>query len=412
MAFDEGCELIKNWKENTVYISLMQLTLLIVNFFLITIISREYGAGIYGEYASSKSLSVLIGTAIVLSLALVTTKARASNASFSKNIFFNSYYLVIRNLVGALVLLVPIVVVLGRDYIMTSLFLIGFVFNEMVHIALAFFQSKGNFVISSKQILIRTILYGLGAWFIVFNGYPIEFVIIYQALILFAFFLVAHYSIPTDDVGDRISDDNQETRNELTKSGKKMVLTTFSSALISELDIVLLGLFYSGSLLGVLAWSRRILEIIFQLLAASLDILFPELSKAKDTESVTDIRLRLRKVFVFSFSIPILFFLLKDVAGSILVSLLGTEFKDVSEYTSLILFCLPLMVWSRINIIFSRALNFEINLTKTISIGAILSYGVYFIMHNIGFNPAVSSIIISQVLIALLTTYSYRRSYG
>ena len=412
MAFDEGCELIKNWKENTVYISLMQLTLLIVNFFLITIISREYGAGIYGEYASSKSLSVLIGTAIVLSLALVTTKARASNASFSKNIFFNSYYLVIRNLVGALVLLVPIVVVLGRDYIMTSLFLIGFVFNEMVHIALAFFQSKGNFVISSKQILIRTILYGLGAWFIVFNGYPIEFVIIYQVLILFVFFLVAHYSIPTDDVGDRISDDNQETRNELTRSGKKMVLTTFSSALISELDIVLLGLFYSGSFLGVLAWSRRILEIIFQLLAASLDILFPELSKAKDTESVTDIRLRLRKVFVFSFSIPILFFLLKDVAGSILVSLLGTEFKDVSEYTSLILFCLPLMVWSRINIIFSRALNFEINLTKTISIGAILSYGVYFIMHNIGFNPAVSSIIISQVLIALLTTYSYRRSYG
>ena len=128
MAFNEGCELIKNWKENTVYISLMQLTLLIVNFFLITIISREYGAGIYGEYASSKSLSILIGTAIVLSLALVTTKSRASNASFSKNIFFNSYYLVIRNLVVALVLLVPVVAVLGRDYIMTSLFLIGFVF--------------------------------------------------------------------------------------------------------------------------------------------------------------------------------------------------------------------------------------------------------------------------------------------
>ena len=54
-----------------------------------------------------------------------------------------------------------------------------------------------------------------------------------------------------------------------------MVLTSFSSALISELDIVLLGLFYSGSLLGILAWSRRILEIIFQLLAASLDIIFP-----------------------------------------------------------------------------------------------------------------------------------------
>ena len=66
-------QVIRNWKENTVYISLMQLTLLIVNF-LITIISRVYGAGKYGEYASAK-VSVLIGTAIVLSLALVATKS-------------------------------------------------------------------------------------------------------------------------------------------------------------------------------------------------------------------------------------------------------------------------------------------------------------------------------------------------
>ena len=411
LAFDEGCELIRNWKENTIYISLMQLALLTVNFFLITIISRQYGAGLYGEYASSKSLSVLVGTATVLSLALVTTKARASNSSFSKNIFFNSYYLVIRNLIGAIVLLVPIVNILGRDYTMTSLFLIGFVFNEMVHIALAYYQAQGNFVISSKQILIRTILYGIGAWVIASNAYPIEYIIIYQVIILFVFFLVAHYSIPKESVGQPVSTDNKKTRIELTTSGKKMVLTTFSSALISELDIVLLGLFYSGPLLGVLAWSRRILEIIFQLLAASLDILFPELSRAKNSNEVTEIRQRLRKVFVFSFSIPIIFFLLKDIAGSIFVSLLGNEFSAVSEHTSLILFCLPLMVWSRINIIFSRALNFEINLTKTISVGAILSYGIYYLLHNFG-DSAALSIIASQVLIALLTTYSFRKSYG
>ena len=45
---------LKIRKKNTVYISIMQLTLLVVNFFLITIISREYGAETYGEYASSK----------------------------------------------------------------------------------------------------------------------------------------------------------------------------------------------------------------------------------------------------------------------------------------------------------------------------------------------------------------------
>ena len=99
----------------------------------------------------------------------------------------------------------------------------------------------------------------------------------------------------------------KHVKDEIQGSGKKMVLTTFSSALVSELDIVLLGLFYAGPTLGVLAWSRRILEIIFQLLAASLDILFPELAKAQSSKDVNDVRYRLRKVFLFSFSIPILF---------------------------------------------------------------------------------------------------------
>ena len=70
------------------------------------------------------------------------------------------------------------------------------------------------------------------------------------------------------------------------------------------------------------------------------------------------------------------------------------------------------MVWSRINIIFSRALNFELNLTKTVSLGAILSYLAYIAFHRIAINPAVLSIVTSQVLIALLTTISFRKSYG
>jgi len=172
-----------------------------------------------------------------------------------------------------------------------------------------------------------------------------------------------------------------------------------------------LGLFYSGSLLGVLAWSRRILEIIFQLLAASLDILFPELSKAKDKNEVSSIRGKLIMVFYASFIIPIVYFIFKDFGNTIFISFLGDEFELVSQYTYQILFCIPLMVWSRINIIFSRALNFEIKLTKTIIFGSLLSYVIYFTMHSISTNPAVLSIIFSQVVIAGLTTFSFRRSY-
>ena len=197
----------------------------------------------------------------------------------------------IRNLLLSLILLVPLTTIFGRDYTMTSLFLVGFVFNEMIHIAFAYYQAQGNFVITSKQILFRTILYGLGAWVIVSQGFSIIWVIVYQAVILYIFFIIAHLYIPKNELTNNRS---KETRTKLTKSGRKMVLTSFSSALISELDIVLLGLFYSGTLLGVLAWSRRILEIIFQLLAASLDIIFPELSKAKNKDEVSAIRVRLR----------------------------------------------------------------------------------------------------------------------
>ncbi len=388
----------------------MQLTLLIVNFFLITIISRVYGAEIYGEYASSKSLSVLIGTAIVMSLALVVTKVLAQNNEDSKLMFSNSYFIIIRNFLIMLIILFPITFLFQRDFSMTALFLTGFVFNEMIHVALAFFQSKGDFVTSSKQIFVRTIIYGIGAWILVLQEFSIISLIVFQVFMLGVFFIVAHKSIPKSE---KIFETKPtpHVKNKLQKSGRKMVLTTFSSALISELDIVLLGLFYSGSVLGVLAWSRRILEIIFQLLAASLDILFPELSRANEKSEVKLIRSRLIKVFFVSFIIPITYFLFKDFGNTVFVTLLGKEFDMVSEYTYQILFCIPLMVWSRINIIFSRALNFEINLTKTIIFGALLSYATYFVMHSIGNNPAVLSIIISQILIAGLTTYSFRKSY-
>ena len=58
---------------------------------------------------------------------------------------------------------------------------------------------------------------------------------------LVLFFIIAHVSIPKNEkIFKTTSTPNVKTN--LQKSGKKMVLTTFSSALISELDIVLLGL--------------------------------------------------------------------------------------------------------------------------------------------------------------------------
>ena len=389
------------WKKNTFYISLMQIVLLVVNFFLITIISREYGAEIYGEYASAKSLSVLLGTVTVLSLALVVTRTSANIENFDKGLFYTTYKTIIRNTILACVLVLPLSTLFGRNSVYVFIFLIGFVFNEMLHVALAYHQSKGDFVISSKQIIIRTILYGIGGWLIIYFQYSIFWVIVFQTFILIIFSIVAHNSLPNE----RVSIENNYSSQDLTNSGRKMVLTTFSAALLSELDIVILGVFYSGPILGVLAWSKRILEGLYQLVGASLDIVFPEISKLNDTEEISGVRSKLRIVILISLLIPVTYILLENVAKSVFINVLGSEFENLASIFSVVIFSLPFMLWSRINIIFARAMHYEVDLFKIIIAAASSSFLLYFINDTYNYFAIEYGILGSQILFSIFTSF-------
>ena len=389
------------WKKNTFYISLMQIILLIVNFFLITIISREYGAEIYGEYASAKSLSVLLGTVTVLSLALVVTRTSANVENFDRNLFYTTYKTIIRNTILACFLVVPLSALFGRNSIYVFIFLIGFVFNEMLHVALAYHQSKGDFVISSKQIIVRTILYGIGGWLIIYFQYSIFWIIVFQTIILIIFYFVAHSSLPAESSPT----ENNYSTKDLTSSGRKMVLTTFAAALLSELDIVILGVFYSGPILGVLAWSKRILEGLYQLVGASLDIVFPEISKLKNKNEITSVRSKLRIVILISLFIPIAYILLEDIANSVFINILGAEFENLASIFSVVIFSLPFMLWSRINIIFARAMHYEVNLFKVISAAAFSSFLLYYINDTYNYFSIEYGILGSQILFSLFTSF-------
>lgn len=378
----------------------MQIILLIVNFFLITIISREYGAEIYGEYASAKSLSVLLGTAIVLSLALVVTRTSSNIEKFDKNLFYTTYKTIIRNTILASVLVVPLSAIFGRNYIYVFIFLLGFVFNEMLHVALAFHQSKGDFVISSKQIIFRTVIYGFGGWLIIYFQYSIFWVIVFQTFLLLIFYFVANNSLPKEESNT----DNTYTSKELRKSGRKMVLTTLSAALISELDIVILGVFYSGPILGVLAWSRRILEGLHQLVGASLDIVFPEISKIKNISEINEIRNKLKLVILVSLFIPLLYLVLENAANNIFINVLGTEFIHLASIFRVVIFSLPFMLWSRVNVIFARAMHFEINLFKVVITAAAISYLIYFFISQYNLFSPEFGILSSQITFSLFTS--------
>ena len=183
-----------------------------------------------------------------------------------------------------------------------------------------------------------------------------------------------------------------------------MVLTTFSAALLSELDIVILGIFYSGPILGVLAWSKRILEGLYQLVGASLDIVFPEVSKLSDFKIIADLRKKLRVVVIISFVIPLLYLLLENYANQVFVSVLGEEFSRLAGMFKIVIFSLPFMLWSRINIIFCRAMHFEIALFRIVIVAALTSFVVYFLNANFEIVPIEFGILISQLIISLFTT--------
>ena len=389
----------------------MQIILLIVNLLIITLISRNYGAEVYGEYASAKSFSVLIGTAAVLSLALVVTRDRAKNQNSDLIIFVNSYRVVLENLLIAIFVIIPASLILNRNLKMSLLFLFSFVINELIHIALAYFQSKGDFITSSKQIIYRTLAYGTVSIFILSYKISILYFLYFQVFLLFVSFLYAHYSIPEKSKLIALKDKDNNKKH-LRQSGKKMVLTTFSSALISEFDILILALFYNGSMLGVLAWTRRILEILFQIIAASLDILFPELSKETNFNKMLNIRKKLLIFSVILFSIPLSYYFIVDIGSELFTLLLGSEFKDVSKFTFQVLFALPLMVWSRVNIIYARALNYELRITKAIIFTCFLSFVIYYVLNSNEYNFPIISIIMSQFLLAIVSTLSIRKSYA
>jgi len=389
----------------------MQIILLIVNLLIITLISRNYGAEVYGEYASAKSFSVLIGTAAVLSLALVVTRDRAKNQNSDLIIFVNSYRVVLENLLIAILVIIPASLILNRNLKMSLLFLFSFVINELIHIALAYFQSKGDFITSSKQIIYRTLAYGTVSIFILSYKISILYFLYFQVFLLFVSFLYAHYSIPEKSKLIALKDKDNNKKH-LRQSGKKMVLTTFSSALISEFDILILALFYNGSMLGVLAWTRRILEILFQIIAASLDILFPELSKETNFNKILNIRKKLLIFSVILFSIPLSYYFIVDIGSELFTLLLGSEFKDVSKFTFQVLFALPLMVWSRVNIIYARALNYELRITKAIIFTCFLSFVIYYVLNSNEYNFPIISIIMSQFLLAIVSTLSIRKSYA
>ena len=146
------------------------------------------------------------------------------------------------------------------------------------------------------------------------------------------------------------------------------------------------------------------MEGLHQLVGASLDIVFPEISKLKNISEINEIRSKLKLVILVSLFIPLLYLVLENAANNIFINVLGTEFIDLASIFRVVIFSLPFMLWSRVNIIFARAMHFEINLFKVVITAAAISYLIYFFISQYNLFSPEFGILSSQITFSLFTS--------
>ena len=109
-------------------------------------------------------------------------------------------------------------------------------------------------------------------------------------------------------------------------------------------------------------------------------------------------------MILVSLFIPLLYLVLENAANNIFINVLGTEFIHLASIFRVVIFSLPFMLWSRVNIIFARAMHFEINLFKVVITAAAISYLIYFFISQYNLFSPEFGILSSQITFSLFTS--------
>ena len=263
------------------------------------------------------------------------------------------------------------------NYLFAAGFFITYALIELRNILYSHYHAQSNFSYTSKIGIVSVAVYTLGCAFIAINSYPLIYIVYLQ---LFVVLLSIFYVIKFLNI--KLFNENEyKSKSKVEQESKKMVLTSASLIVMSEIEIVFLSFFTQGKLLGLLALTRRLLEIGSQTFSSLLDIAYPKLTK-----NIKNLKTINRYVYLISlllFVIPIILFLDFSFVQIIFEYFVGEEFVEVLRFLPGAFLSLPFMFRVRANIIIARSLYIEKKISFYILISSFLILIFYLVNYRL-----------------------------
>lgn len=365
-----------NYK-NAIFIYSLQITLVLSNFIIVYFISNNYSPEIYAVYTTNKSLAVIFAIIGSMGISFVSIKLLTMSKINDTVIISSSIKIQFKYVCLSLIILIFFVLYLEFDYFFAISFFLTYVMIEFRNILYSSYHAKSNFSFSSAVGIVSVTVYTGGSAILAFNSYPIFYIVIFQLIVVFISNIFVLKKL--DFILKKSSID--ESQYLIENESKKMVLTSASLIIISEIEIVFLSFFTQGKLLGILALTRRLLEIGSQTFSSLLDIAYPKLTK-----NIQNLKTINRYVYFTSlllFLIPIILFLDISFVQKIFEYFVGEEYVEVLRFLPVAFLSLPFMFRVRANIIIARSLYIEQKISFYILISSFLIFIFYFVNYRL-----------------------------
>jgi len=388
-----------NYK-NAIFLYALQFTLVISNFINIYFISNNYSPEIYAVYTTNKSLAVIFAIIGSMGISFVSIKLLTISKVNDSEIISSSIKIQFKYICLSLIILIFFVLFSDFDYFFAIGFFLTYVMIEFRNILYSFYHARSNFSFTSVVGIVSVIVFTVGCALLAINNYPIIYIVIFQ---LFVVFISNIFVLKKLDI-NLIKSSTEDSKRKVENESKKMVLTSASLIVISEIEIIFLSFFTMGKTLGLLALTRRLLEIGNQTFSSILDIVYPKLTK--DINVLFRINKYIYLTASFLFFVPIVLFLELNFLENTIKYFIGEEFKEILSFLPGAFLSLPFMFRVRANIIIARSLSIEKKISLYILMSNFIVLGLYYFNYKYQILAFHLIFPLSQIIYFLITEIS------
>lgn len=383
--------------KNAISLYFLQATLIFSNFVTIYFISNNYSPEIYAIYSTNKSLATIFAIIGSMGISFVSIKLLNSSNLPNSEIISTSLRVQFKYVVISLLFLTIFIEVFDFNYLFSIGLFFTYTLIETRNILYSYYHSNSNFSYTSNIGIFSVLIYTFVCSVIAINKMPIIYIVIFQFLIVLSSIVFVYLNLEIS-LGKFI---NNSSKLKVENLSKKMVLTSASLIVISEIEIVILSFFTNGKLLGLLALTRRLLEIGNQTFSSILDIIYPKLNQ--NSGSLKTINKKINLLTASLIAIPAVLYQNFQFIDNFFMFFVGEEFEDIIHLLPGAFLSLPFMFRVRGNIIIARSLNLEKKISLFILLANLLVFFVYYINDMFALLSFNYIFLISQIIYFIST---------